>query len=105
MRSDQSLKGYNKYNPKIVDELKKVFEHSSKKETEQKVQKSKVSSEGFHGTIMGFLESSLTDILGIDSSISILGYSPDELIGSEEMRNMKVDFILELISYNNREGK
>lgn len=103
--SVRALLEINKYNPKIVDELKNVFEHSSKKETEQKVQKSKVSSEGFHGTIMGFLESSLTDILGIDSSISILGYSPDELIGSEEMRNMKVDFILELISYNNREGK
>ena len=54
--------------------------------------------------ILPILDQSLEQTLEMKHFTKIMGISVDELISEEELQRMKIDYILELMKFDNRKG-
>ncbi len=94
----------NRYNSGIGDILSRYFSHAEGKEDNQKIHKERVSIKGFSAEVTDILMNrDICDTLGVTQK-QVMGIDVDELITSEEKKQMAVSYVIELIKYENKEG-
>ena len=94
----------NRYDAYGTETIKRYFAHAMEKEQNTNVQKQKSSIKALKDTILPILDQPLEQTLGMKHFTKIMGISVDELISEEELQRMKIDYILELMKFDNRKG-
>lgn len=84
--------------------IKQYFTNAMKREQNTNVQKQKSSIKALKDKILPILDQPLEQTLEMKHFTKIMGISVDELISEEELQRMKIDYILELMKFDNRKG-
>lgn len=97
----ESLLIANKYKKDAKDVIKRYFENALEKENRQKQQKTGYSIKPFQDFVMNILDCSYAEYIGV-SNQEIMGISVDKLLSEDELNRMKLEYLIELIRYDNR---
>ena len=87
-----------------TETIKQYFTNAMKREQNTNVQKQKSSIKALKDKILPILDQPLEQTLEMKHFTKIMGISVDELISEEELQRMKIDYILELMKFDNRKG-
>lgn len=86
-----------------VKEIKNYFEHAYDKEKNQSTHNARKSIAPFMDRIINCLDSSLDTLAGMEYPEAIMGINADILLTEKEQIQMKFQYLLDLIRYENRE--
>ncbi len=98
----ESLITANKYNTeKAKKTIDDYFKHTKEKEEKQKAQKESASVKPLFDFVREVLDSSYAEYVGVKNQI-IMGIPVGELLSVQELDRMKLEYLTELIRYDNR---
>lgn len=87
---------------KGIEEIKNYFEHAYDKEKNQRIHKTQKSIAPFMNQIINCLDASLDTLVKLKDSQEIMGINTNTLLTDQEQIQMKFQYLLDLIRYENR---
>lgn len=95
----------NKYNyDKAQESLKNYFNHAAEKQKKQNVQNERASISDLEKFVTDTLKIKVNDLVTLNDDKSIMGIPVSALLSDADFGMMKIQYILDLMQYDNRKG-